>query len=53
VNIDRREIDERLRRAAEIRRTLRRATKKLMELGRAALDRRGAEAPEHGGSRSR
>jgi hypothetical protein len=43
VQLTQGEIDQRLRRAAEIRRTLRRATKKLMELGAQALAARERE----------
>jgi hypothetical protein len=39
--MSRQEMDERLRRAAEVRRTLRRATRKLMQLGERALADRG------------
>jgi hypothetical protein len=40
MDMPRAEIEERLRRAAEIRRTLRLATRKLMAFGHALLDAR-------------
>ncbi|HEV7555660.1 MAG TPA: hypothetical protein VGO00_09415, partial [Kofleriaceae bacterium] len=53
VEISRAEMTERLRRAAKIRRALRRATIKLMKLGQVALAARELRTPDDAANRSR
>ncbi|HEY4057415.1 MAG TPA: hypothetical protein VGM39_12445 [Kofleriaceae bacterium] len=43
MQITREELNERLRRGAELRRTLRRASLKLMSFGKELLEKRAAE----------
>jgi hypothetical protein len=51
MEISRRELDERLRRAADLRRTLRRATRELAEAGAAILGARERKPLDDAGSR--